>query len=626
MIGASHGALGRHEEAIRHYTNAVGIRDDAHHRVSRGNEYLVNGRCEEARTDAEAALDRKTYTEPGYHTGSEAHWILGYCLLEELDEEGALPHLEQALSLARANQYPGDEVSVMAETHEDTHLALETGLITAVTNENVRWLQYNLPETAARLGQLPWVANGLARNEQQVLEDLVQLMADGTPPEGPVPPDAPVLAIPDMPFLRSMEPGDAEAVRSLGNIAVEDRAALDVLLEHPTLAGGITDQWTPVIAVLWGVHQQNPALVETLLDPSQVRLESRSIRLPQTGTVELRIVRPGPGGNRNTMDVMEGAVRSVESFMQLPLPATMVAVLFADSVTPGYVGTNFGSSIAILPEHEEDQDGLRRSIAHEVAHYYWVGNRDWVDEGMSELIAAYHRWQSTGADMAASNYPCSQATQILVLEEINPGRQDLAFGCNYSLGERLFLSLWDELGEAPFREGAQRLYADAAENFAGAGIPEMRVAFGQSPALGRWYSGPRVSRPWPSGEAPTWELDDIHGTITSAGVSLSREGPLVQSFSARQSGAAYFHFEYEHPQFQEERRMVGLTLVEGYEDGFAYDTQDQELVVEGVHVGRSWRLPIGPGEGKAWTPGAHWAILRDGSGTKVAQAQWTVTP
>ena len=626
QIAASHGALGRHEQAIRHYTDAVAIRDDAHHRVSRGNEYLFNEKCDEANADAEAALEKKTYAEPGYHTGAEAHWILGSCLVLAMDEEGALPHLKQAMNLARANQYPFELVSLFSETHDGVKLAVETGLIISVNNENARWLQYGLPETAASLVQLPWVKDGLAPEEQRVLENLVQLMADGTPFEGPVPPDSPVLAIPDMPFLRSMEPGAAEAVISLGNIAVEDRAALDAILEHPTLAGGITDQWTPVIALLWGVHQQNAPLVENLLDPSQVRLESRTVRLPQTGTLELRIVRPGPGGNPNTMDLMEEAVRGVESFMDLPMPTQMVAVLFADSVIPGYDGTNFGSGIAILPEHEEDQDGLRNIMAHEVAHYYWVGNRDWVDEGMSELIAAHHRRQSPGGGMASSNYPCSQATNIRVLEEINPARWDPAFDCNYSLGERLFLSLWKELDEASFVEGAQRLYAASAETPEGAGFPDMKAAFGQSPPLDRWYSGPRVSNLRPPGEAPTWKLDAINGTITGTGVALSQEGPLVQSFSARQSGIAYFHFEYEHPQFQEDPKSVGLTLVEGYEDGFAYEIQDYELVVEGIHVGGSWRLPVGPGDGAVWTAGGHWAILLDGTGNKVADAQWTVTP
>ncbi len=116
-------------------------------------------------------------------------------------------------------------------------------------------------------------------------------------------------------------------------------------------------------------------------------------------------------------------------------------------------------------------------------------------------------------------------------------------------------------------------------------------ALGRPSSLERWYSGPRISRLRPPGEAPTLKLEAING----AGVALSQEGPLVQSFSARQSGTAYFHFEYDHPQFQEDRRTADLTLVEGYEDGFAYATQAYELEVQGIHVGGTGDCPSAPG-------------------------------
>ena len=78
-IGHAYSDLGQHEKAIEHYTAAVGIRDDAFHRVSRGTEYALNGRCAEGLTDAEAALGMNPYAEPGYHTSVEAHWILALC-------------------------------------------------------------------------------------------------------------------------------------------------------------------------------------------------------------------------------------------------------------------------------------------------------------------------------------------------------------------------------------------------------------------------------------------------------------------------------------------------------------------------------------------------------------------
>ena len=66
-IGHAYSALGQHEKAIEHYSAAVGIRDDAHHRISRAGEYVDNSRCIEATADAEAALGMKPHFEPEYH-------------------------------------------------------------------------------------------------------------------------------------------------------------------------------------------------------------------------------------------------------------------------------------------------------------------------------------------------------------------------------------------------------------------------------------------------------------------------------------------------------------------------------------------------------------------------------
>ena len=54
-----------------------------------------------------------------------------------------------------------------------------------------------------------------------------------------------------MPFLENIGPDDAQAVNSLANIAWDDRAGLERVLEHPNMPRGIPDDRTPVIAALW---------------------------------------------------------------------------------------------------------------------------------------------------------------------------------------------------------------------------------------------------------------------------------------------------------------------------------------------------------------------------------------
>ena len=105
-IGEAYSAMGQHETAIKHYTDAIDIRDDAYHRIPRAIEYANNGRCAEAATDAETALAMDPYSEPGYHTSAEAHWILAACS----PEEQAQVHMDQAVAIARAHGYTREDI------------------------------------------------------------------------------------------------------------------------------------------------------------------------------------------------------------------------------------------------------------------------------------------------------------------------------------------------------------------------------------------------------------------------------------------------------------------------------------------------------------------------------------
>ena len=104
-IGQTYSAMGQSQNAIKHYTAAIGIRDSALLRANRWTEHAANGQCTEAAADAEAALGMKAYAEPGFHTDVEAHWILATCLLDQGDNQNALFHIDKAISAARTNGY-----------------------------------------------------------------------------------------------------------------------------------------------------------------------------------------------------------------------------------------------------------------------------------------------------------------------------------------------------------------------------------------------------------------------------------------------------------------------------------------------------------------------------------------
>ena len=87
--------------------------------------------------------------------------------------------------------------------------------------------------------------------------------------------------------------------------------------------------------------------------------------------------------------------------MRRPFPTRYVGLLYEDAVSGEYAGTNFGSHIAILPKYDVD-DGSHEAkfaplnIFHEVAHYYWSGNADWIDEGIADFMASAVENERTG--------------------------------------------------------------------------------------------------------------------------------------------------------------------------------------------------------------------------------------
>ena len=56
--------------------------------------------------------------------------------------------------------------------------------------------------------------------------------------------------------LENLVPSRRLSVRSLANL-VWDRDAFKTILVHPGLDGGITDEFTPMIAALQGAHWHN---------------------------------------------------------------------------------------------------------------------------------------------------------------------------------------------------------------------------------------------------------------------------------------------------------------------------------------------------------------------------------
>ena len=364
-------------------------------------------------------------------------------------------------------------------------------------------------EVASSIVSLAWMQDGIDDVEVKTIEELSYIANRDA---------GSALRIVGMPFIEAIEPPDISALASLRQLAGFRPEIFERIMAHPTIRDGITNDWAQVVATLDGVARTSPGLTHVLLDPSRVSLERRAITLPLAGDVVLSIVRTGPGAARS-MDLLERSVRAAEEFMGVPLPTGYVGLLYENAVFGSNVGTNFGTHIAVLPEYDVD-DGSHEAetagghVAHEVAHYYWGGNEHWVDEGASDFMAAAVERARTGRPIGVTNPPCVYARTIAELESLGVSRVDVEFGCNYSLGERLFVDLRRTLGDERFRQGFRALYLaseleDDADDRRGTsvGIEHVREAFrsddgAESAVIARWYDGTATLRSLPSRPRP----------------------------------------------------------------------------------------------------------------------------
>ena len=232
-----------------------------------------------------------------------------------------------------------------------------------------------------------------------------------------------------------------------------------------------------------------------------------------------------------------------------------------------------------------------------------------------------------GAPLNVARIPCPFVRSLAALEALAPEKGEPAFWCNYSLGERLFVSLLRTLGEDAFWDGARRLYAASPY----AGIAEVRQAFGADAGgvISLWHEG--------TGEYDTSRLDTsplkarfsaLDGKITRAYISLETgtDSAPVSRFSPDDiADSVWLTIKYSYRHAAGDPEKAALEIRQFYEDGFEFGRRPAELNAGPEYGGRPWTywFRVGASAPDLWAPGRYWAFLYEG-GDKVAEVAYEV--
>lgn len=324
------------------------------------------------------------------------------------------------------------------------------------------------------------------------------------------------------------------------------------------------------------------AVLRSMADLSfRVIVEKRVITLPLSGEVPLVIIRSRPGSTRS-MDGLEYAVRGVEALIGAPLPVPVVRLL----LDPFRGGAGNAGDYIIMPAGTDGTDWLDGAIIHEMAHHYGRAGKGWVVEGAASIIEDIVAEPRGGKPVDAHNYPCAHAASIAELE------RDPLYGCNYTLGKRIFVDMYRTLGAELFRQGLGNLHSGEF------GIHSFRTAFkSAAPAqadavdavVDRWYNGPQPRGvPLPDTGPVNPALEGVRGRVDAVDIVL-RDGTsavVVNAQKAAQGVWLRLEFAFEYVGAPRE-----LTIkIEGhFEDGFTF-----------LHVVRKFNIPSDSSELTEW--------------------------
>ena len=414
------------------------------------------------------------------------------------------------------------------------------------TTQNTRWARQSHPDLYQSITRLPWAGDGLDTADQAAIDEILYIAVRDA---------ATAKAMVAMPFLQTNDAASRHALESVNDLLRAGNAT--ALHSSRIYQAGITDEWAPVVAAAGAVE---PDAVAEYLD-GQITVQPESYATDYTSNLAVTIIRPaGSAAGGVNPGLIAQSVQLAENIMRMPLPTDNVIVVVDDrAATGGFFGTNHGFAIGLEQEAEtKSPERLLNVLVHEVAHYWWNSNAEWIDEGVADTIAATASTQQGHTFAANPNRRQDCAADNISEIGDAPRSYRGQFYCNYYLGEKLFRAVQDAAAPDDFIAGLQRLYQLSREQPAPrtqdeyrAGIEQVRAAFPDHAAIiEQHYSGdlnaphrwdPDDNLAFTSHNAVVWTQKPTYddGTISFAG-RLQGDASLVSpdAATARQFGGS----------------------------------------------------------------------------------------
>lgn len=199
---------------------------------------------------------------------------------------------------------------------------------------------------------------------------------------------------------------------------------------------------------------------------------SKSVDLPFSGVTGLAVVSSAPfPPDDHTLATLEESVRIMEEFMGAPLPVGDVILLLVEPefwtlerakgriyrFSQGSGNRPVYISAIILAENSESGPP-KRTLYHELGHFYMKNGPLWLQEGIAEFLEAYTVAHTGGEGLEErlahlnSHGTCDKEN---IWQHVNPWRRGQ---CDYELGEKFLLGMYAALGPEAVSAALRELY------------------------------------------------------------------------------------------------------------------------------------------------------------------------